>query len=513
MHTSTRTPTSRGTFAAAAALLALAPGLTAGDTLKKYGAGTAGSGNVVPRVWANATPRTGDANFRLEIDRALGGTYGIVFLATAPADATLGGVRFLIDASAAHLAGSFFINGNGIGDGRGSFGLPIPTSNSLLGQNYYAQMFTLDDFAPNPLGFGATEGLRITPTLPGQLIASRSRSGQPDPQTAIELASGRVADFDQGLFDEGTGFAYSRDGRLLFAAAPTTGKLHIYDAHSFPPQWRQNAAIRGTSTVRFVAVSPEGDRLYVVHNDRVGTSPEIEVLDARVGPTLGLPHALGNLRVEGIADARAILFGVAGGRAVLLSETGGDGSGAALIFIDADVRSPTYNTELSRVTFPGCIASAGSVAPDGSAVYVALSQTVGGLGELAIVDTVTLSVFDADLPAAGIQNLGGEISRSRTPLPRGMARLAGDPRGGTVFFASVGSLGRIQVEPTSPEFARIVTATGGIGFNEPVVALAITDAGERVYLATRASIVELDPATLTATRTWPVPDTLSLLVR
>lgn len=503
----------RGSLTAAAALLVLASGLAAGDTLKRYGVGTPGSGNIVPRVWASTTPRAGDANFRLEIDRALGGSYGIVFVATSPADATLGGVRFLIDASTAHLAGSFFINGNGNGDGRGSFGLPIPTSNSLLGQHYFAQIFTLDDFAPNPLGFGATEGLRITPGLPGQLVASRGRTGQPDPQTAIELASGQVADFDLGLFDEGSGFAYSQNGRLLFAAAPTTGKLHIYDADAFPPQWRQNAAIRATSPVRFVALAPEGDRLYVVHNDRVGMSPDIGVLDARVGLTLGQPHPRGNLRIEGIADARALLFGVTGGRAIVLSEAGGDGSGAALVFVDVDVTSPTYNTELGRVTFPGCVATAGSVAPDGTAVYVALSQSAGGLGELAIVDTATLTVFDADLPAAGIQNLGGEISRSRTPLPRGMARLAGDPRGGIVYFASIGSLGRIQVDPTSPEFARIVTATGGVGFNEPVVALAIADAGEKIYLATGAAIVELDPATLTRARSWAVPDTISLLVR
>ncbi len=506
------TSSPRAPLATVAALLTLTASLTAGDRLQRYGAGTAGSGNFVPQIWANTTPRTGDAGFRLQIEKALGGSFGIVFLGTNPGDFTFDGVRLLIDPSNVTLAGSFFIGGNGPGTGSGSFALPIPRSNALVGQHYRAQIFTLDDFAPNPLGFGATEGLTITPTLAAQLIASRSRPGQPDPQTAIELASGQTADFDQGFFEEGTGFAYGNDGALLFAAAPTTGKLHVYDARTFPPRWRQNVAIGSTSATRFVAVTPDGQRLYVVHGDRAGTSPAIEVLDARDGATLGQPDPRGNLRVEGIGDARTLLFTPDGARAFVISERGGDGSGAALVLVDVRLGSTTYHQELGRVTFPGCLGTAGALSPDGATVYVGLQQP-GGLGELAIVDTASLVVFDADIPTAGVQNLGGEVSRARTPLPRGMARLAADPRGGVVYFGSIGSIGRVQVDPTVPSFARLVSATGGLAFNAQVTSIAIADAGERIYLATAGEVVEVDPSTLTRARAWPIADTLALILR
>ena len=47
----------------------------------------------------------------------------------------------------------------------------------MVGVPIFVQAFTLDDFAANSLGLGATTGLRLVPALAEQLLVARSLSG------------------------------------------------------------------------------------------------------------------------------------------------------------------------------------------------------------------------------------------------------------------------------------------------------------------------------------------------
>src|SRR5688572_5859010 len=351
---------SHHTLARAAWLTAaclLAEPLLAGDSVRRYGAPTPGSGNIAPTIWVNGTPRPGDTGFRLRLERALGGTWAFPFLATRPADSLHGGVRFLVDTTVAVYGGAYFLPGQGDGGGSGDVPLPLPNNPGLIGQPVYVQAFTLDDFAANPLGFAATSGIALVPALPAELLLARSVPGTPDPQTAIDLATSAIVDYDRTHFDEGSGITYAAGGAAVLQPDAASGRLRAFDTTTFPPTWRGNTALSSFGYPQSIVPTPDGTRAYVLYTGDLGSSPPIVAHDARAGAGLGQTWPGAPIQLEQVADPRGIVF-TPDSRIAFVAALGPlSGATGSLTRIDVDPVSPRFHQATGRIEFAGRLAA------------------------------------------------------------------------------------------------------------------------------------------------------------
>jgi len=516
MHPSNRRPVPRTCVGVSSAVLfsslaLLGSSLPAGDGVRRYGTGTPGSGNIEPTIWVNQTPRPGTPGFKLRIERALGGTWAFPFVSQRSADFQYRGIRFLVDTTSTVYYGAYFLPGQGDGGGRGEVPLPLANNRELIGQPIYVQAFTLDDFAPNPLGFGATAGLRLEVELPGQLLVTRASPAQPDPQTAIDLDGGTAADFEPAQIDDGRGAAYVQAGTVALALDPVAGRLRTYDASTFPPRWTGNSALVGDGQPAAIATTPDGSRAYVLHTGDAGTSPPIVAYDVRAGTSFGRAWPGPSIRLEQVADPVGVVFTPDSATAFLVAAGPRSGGDASLTRIDVDPRSATFHQGSGELTFPGRQAGGVAIAVAGDVVYVALDAAAGA--QIAVIDVASFQEIDMDPGAPGVQALGAEVSVPRTPLPSQLGPLLVDPRGGVLYAATLGALIRVDVAPNSPTFRNVSRIDDKVDPAEPVVALALADAGEALYAATASVVVEFDPLTGRATRDWVLTDVVDLVLR
>lgn len=123
----------------------------------EYGAGLAGSGGFVPHLGSFGCPDVG-RTVTLQLDRCLGGAFGVLLLGTAPAALpAFGGTQLVspIDATVLFYgSGPYGVPGSGGGD------LPLPLTNpALVGWSIYFQVGLLDDGAVQ--GVSISNGLRL----------------------------------------------------------------------------------------------------------------------------------------------------------------------------------------------------------------------------------------------------------------------------------------------------------------------------------------------------------------
>jgi len=496
----------------AAAVLACSATARAGESVRRYGQATPGSGDVAPTLWVNGVPRPGDATFRLRVERALGGTWGLTFLSTTAADFTHGGVRFLIDPGSAVYGGAQFLSGQGAGGGRGDVPLPLPRAASLIGQPLFVQVFTLDDFAPNPLGIAATRALRLVPALPGAVLAARSLSGSPDVQSVVETEANRVVDYDGTTVADGRSATFAPGGDLALVLDAVGRRLQAYEYHTSPPALFASIDLGSEGEAALAAVLPDGTRAYVAHTGAVGTQPPIAAYDVRRGAGFGQPWPGGPVRLAGVHDTVALVFAPDGSLAYVAARGSAAGQGGSVTKVDVRAGSATFHQQLARIDFPRREVSDVALDPEGSTLYVALTAP-GQPGQLATLDLGAFAPVDQDPGALGVQHLGGEISLPRTPLPDVLGKLAADPRGDDVYACTTGAVVRVTVAPSASAFRQVVATSDNIPAGELVAALAVSDAGERVYAATSRQVIELDATTLLSPRGWPLTGVVSLAFR
>ncbi|MEZ5963725.1 MAG: hypothetical protein R3F56_07750 [Planctomycetota bacterium] len=489
-------------------LLTLAP--RAGDGVRRYGAGSPGSGNVEPTLWVSETPRPGNRAFKLRVERSLGGTWAFPFLSQQDADFVYGGVRFLLDTRSAIYYGAFFLPGQGNGGGQGDIPLPLPNNRELIGQPLFLQAFTLDDFAPNPLGFGATAGLQIEVSLSAELLVTRATASRPSPQTAIDLNTRASVDFDAAQIDAGRGVAFVQDGRVALALDAAAGRLRAYDATSFPPVWTGNAALVGDAEPTRIVTTPDNSRAYVLHVGDAGSSPPILAYDVRANASFGQVWPGPAIRLEQVADACAMVFAHDSATAFVLAAGPASGGDARLARVDLRPSSPTFHQSTDELAFAGREAKGLALSPDGATLFVALQTATGT--EVAVVDVETFGERDMDPGTPGVQALGAEQSVPRTPLPSQLGRVVADPRGEWLYGATTGGIVRVDVQPTSPTFRRVVRIDDKLA-SDAVIALALAPAGEKLYAATRDLVVEYDTVTLLATWDWTPSGVVDITVR
>jgi hypothetical protein len=124
----------------------------------EYGAGSAGSGGIVPRLSSAGCPDVGQS-FALEVERALGGSLGLLLLGSGPTSLPLYGGQLLVVPSGTSL--SFALGGPLGAPGAGSFTLPLLFSSpALSGQSLYLQAGCFDPAASGLISL--TNGLQLT---------------------------------------------------------------------------------------------------------------------------------------------------------------------------------------------------------------------------------------------------------------------------------------------------------------------------------------------------------------
>lgn len=475
-------------------------------SLCRVGTGTPGTGGVVPRLWATTTPRPGEASFGFELDRGLGGGFGAVLLSLGSANLNLGGLRLLVDPGRVIFAPSFALAGAGPGGGSATQPLPLPNDPGLLGFSLWAQGIVVDP-AGGFVGIAASPALRIVPKASALLLATRSIGGSTDPVDAIDLLSMARVNINAGAVNNGAGVAFTVDETRAAVCSGLTDTVAFYDTSVFPPTLVSSTPTSDTPWT--IAMHPDGVRGYVVTQGPSGSQPQVEVLNVDpADPAFGMPHSAGGFPA-GTIDALEILF-LSDGSLGFISCLG-LGHQPALTRFDATLGSSTYHQALGQATFTGFLMST-TISNDDSRVFVA-AASLGSFAEVQVIDTATLMPIDQDPGTPGVQHIGGELSFPATPLGRVIGGIVSDPRDRFLYISVWGSpvndarLIQLDMDPESPTFRSSVVYNTGLMQRAQMGALAISDAGDRLYLAVTGQneIHEIDTATMTQLRTFNVP--------
>ncbi|MFG0317022.1 MAG: FG-GAP-like repeat-containing protein [Planctomycetota bacterium JB042] len=143
-------------FASDPGYVRLHSGACAGGA-NEYGSGLGGSGGCVPHHAAEGCPGI-TASFRLELDQALGGAAGQLFLGLAPTSVPLVGGTFLVAPPWVVLP--LAVPGAGAGAGALAIQTVIPDDPTLQGLQIHAQVGLVDPGGPE--GYALTNGLAFS---------------------------------------------------------------------------------------------------------------------------------------------------------------------------------------------------------------------------------------------------------------------------------------------------------------------------------------------------------------
>jgi len=122
-----------------------------------YGAGTSGTGGIVPEMLANSPPFIGNDRFKLGVGKGLGGANATLGISTAAAipPIFIGGVPFWINPAGATFQSTVLSS-----DGVGTIFVPIPNDAALIGVQWFAQWFIQDP--GSSVGISTTEAAEFT---------------------------------------------------------------------------------------------------------------------------------------------------------------------------------------------------------------------------------------------------------------------------------------------------------------------------------------------------------------
>ena len=122
--------------------------------MNRYGAGSSGTGNAIPRVhFDGASPRVGASRLELRVTNLeANAPFWIVIAARSVAPVTVLGVEVHID-----LTGAIWVQAKADANGAAVLPAPIPNNGALGGAKVYMQLFAADSKAAG--GFSATRGM------------------------------------------------------------------------------------------------------------------------------------------------------------------------------------------------------------------------------------------------------------------------------------------------------------------------------------------------------------------
>ncbi|MHC4897900.1 MAG: hypothetical protein ACYTGW_12430 [Planctomycetota bacterium] len=502
----------RFTAACLAAAVLLSTSLAAQSSLRNYGAATAGTGGKQPDLWATTTPRPGATTFGLRIQNGLANARAVGFVALASANTTIGGVGVLIDFGSALQLPFVTLDAQGAM----TYKLPVPNAAALVGVTGYAQAFIADGGGA-ALGFAATQGLRLKLANTGLLLGSRSIGGNQDPQVAVDLLANRLLFFGAAQVNNGNDVHFTRDRTHCLVPAGLGKNVSLFDCRVVPPTFVSSFAAQ--SIPWSVTLNPDGVRAYVVNQGAANSNPEVQVVWAVPGvTTFGQPFPGGNIKLGNIIDAIRIEF-TSDGKLGILGTLGLFGGGADVRKYDTNLSSSNHHKQLANIKFGGEFMFAFTLLPDGKTIAAPMAP-LGAPGQIRLIDVATMKVIDIDPIAAGIQSIGKEARGTRTPVGRVVSDVVAGPRGKYDYATNSENLSgkvtysilRILVDRKDPGFGKWVRIQAGI--TNSVNALAVSDAGDRLYAATATAINEYDTSNLGAVRrSWNISSVRRLAFR
>ena len=119
------------------------------------GTGRAGSGGIVPQVYAIEPPLAGNPAFTVGVAKTLGSANAVLVIDTN--DPGAGGT---IPASGSLARVSVGLTGNGVGNGYGSATISIPGDAAIIGKTFYGRWYVTDAAAAN--GFSISPAFKFT---------------------------------------------------------------------------------------------------------------------------------------------------------------------------------------------------------------------------------------------------------------------------------------------------------------------------------------------------------------
>jgi hypothetical protein len=119
------------------------------------GAGTAGSGGLVPQATALEPPLLGNPSFTIGVSRALGQAQAVLVI-----DTNDPGAGPTIPATGSFARRVVTLSGAGAGQGFGSVSLQMPTSSTVLGASFFGRWYVPDANAPG--GVAVTPAFKFT---------------------------------------------------------------------------------------------------------------------------------------------------------------------------------------------------------------------------------------------------------------------------------------------------------------------------------------------------------------
>ena len=119
------------------------------------GTGRAGSGNIVPQVYAIEPPFAGNPSFTVGVANTLGSAQAVLVI-----DSTDPGVGTTIPASGSFTRQTVSLSGNGSGNGYGSVSLAVPTDSNTVGHTFFGRWYVIDASAAN--GFSVSQVFQFT---------------------------------------------------------------------------------------------------------------------------------------------------------------------------------------------------------------------------------------------------------------------------------------------------------------------------------------------------------------
>ncbi|MCB9881680.1 MAG: hypothetical protein H6832_00755 [Planctomycetes bacterium] len=389
-----------------------------------YGRGIPGTGGFVPEVWIDGHPSLNNAQFKITLERGVGGANALLFLSAASADIPFFNFRLLVDPLTSF--GPFVTTlGGGVGvggAGNGNLTLPVPNDSGLLGASLFFQWLVIDSASTS--GLVASNGLRATLSS-GPLVFAGGTS-------LVEFVPGSGSTTMGPSANNVVDMHFDRTGTLALVAAANA--VVIYDMTSKPR--RVLASVTTASTVNCLAIHPNQARAYVVLPHR--TSPKIEILDTqRSSATFGtLIGSVGMLPSSGLGDMEGCSISD-DGRRLAVAVMGLIGNKGVLV-IDVEPGSSTRDQYLKAIPVTiGSFVTDVALSADGTTAYVCS----GNLGPGSLVGMI-------DLTTGQLKNMAsaGDFSVDIDIDPRGRFLVVANPnsknlthvdlRAGSNFFVA-----------------------------------------------------------------------------
>jgi len=480
------------------ALASVAAQNPSGWMLERYGSWTPQIGGNAPRLWTNSVPHDGSTTFALTYADGAPLSLALTCIAVTPIGVNVAGLEINVDIGAGILVGPALLDPTG----RGSTPIYLAPTPTLLGVELYAQAFVLDALSVSPIGFTSSRGLRFRTQRAAQLLVPCDVVSTPnDPLFAIDLANG-VATTIPTTISTGYYAAYTRDGTRALVVDRVGKRVHAFDATGPSPVFSSSFAMAQPPAIDVQPaagrVTPDGKLLLLPVAGLNQPSYSVEVWNVDTtspafGTLVGLvpqvSHAASDLRIS--PDSR---------RAYLLNQVQTLTTNTTFTEIDIDPTSPTWLTNLTTIVpvrnGNGITHGRGfAISPDGLYAYLGLWGVTAGPSQIAVIDLITMTQIDCDPTTLQIDNL----MNLATPASPEM-----DLLGDELMVGEPGSPPRlhfVRANPADPTFGAVRSTDLTV---TPKWILA-SPAGEAVYVVGGSTVVEIETAGLTATRTWTFP--------